>query len=116
MNSFASQTAIRAFKIEASDNVATLLEDTEGGVVIVHGAGVLLQVNAVEPIALGHKIALAEVKEGHAIMKYGVVIGLATVPIVAGAWVHLHNCCSQLDERSNRLDPRTGAAMDTPYA
>jgi hypothetical protein len=116
MNPLASQTAVRAFQIEAVDNVATLLEVTEGGAVIVHGVGVPRHLNAVEPIALGHKIALAEVKAGGAIMKYGVAIGLATVPIAVGAWVHLHNCCSQVDERSKHLDPRTGAAMDTPYA
>jgi hypothetical protein len=116
MNTFASQAAARAFQIEAGDNVATLLEDTQAGPVAVHGVGHPQRLNAVEPIALGHKIALAEVKAGHAIIKYGVAIGLATVSISAGSWVHLHNCCSQVDERSNQLDPRTGAALDTPYA
>ncbi|MGA7522108.1 MAG: UxaA family hydrolase [Acidobacteriaceae bacterium] len=97
------------------DNVATMLGDVEGGPVTVYGAATPLQVTALEPIVLGHKIALASVDPGEPIVKYGVVIGLATVPIAPGTWVHLHNCRSQVDDRSNQLDPKTGAALDTPY-
>jgi hypothetical protein len=50
------------------------------------------------------------------IVKFGVPIGLSTAPILRGQWVHLHNCRSQVDERSSHLDLKTGAAKDTPYA
>ncbi len=46
-------------------------------------------------------------------MKYGVSIGYATTPIRAGQWVHLHNCASYFDERSNTLDGQTGAPTET---
>jgi len=38
-----------------------------------------------------------------------VVIGIATRRIEPGEWVHLHNCRSQLDERSGSFDVQTGA-------
>jgi altronate dehydratase small subunit len=116
MNTKVSRPSSRAFKIKAVDNVATMLEDTSGGPVLICGCSPLSQVDALEPVALGHKIALAPLTPGDAIVKYGTTVGVATTPIAAGAWVHLHNCRSQVDERSNRLDPRTGAAMDTLYA
>jgi hypothetical protein len=54
--------------------------------------------------------------EKEPIVKFGVTIGLANAAIPAGAWVHLHNCSSQVDERSSHLDVKTGAALDTVYA
>jgi altronate dehydratase small subunit len=45
-----------------------------------------------------------------------VPIGIATTAIEPGAWVHLHNCRSRVDERSSHLDLKTGAALDTAYA
>ena len=42
-------------------------------------------------------------------------IGIANAAIEIGDWVHLHNCRSQVDERSNSLDVDTGAAADTIY-
>jgi hypothetical protein len=48
-------------------------------------------------------------------VKYGVEIGEATTAIVPGDWVHLHNCGSKLDARSNTLDLHTGAPKDTLY-
>jgi hypothetical protein len=105
----------RAFRVDAADNVATMLEDVEGGPVMIYGTDPARIVDAPAPVALGHKLALARVGPGDPIVKYGVAIGLATAAIAPGEWVHLHNCRSQVDERSNRLDPITGAAKDTPY-
>lgn len=42
-------------------------------------------------IDLGHKVAVADVGTGEPIRKFGQVIGFATEPIPAGAWVHAHN-------------------------
>jgi hypothetical protein len=106
----------RAFRVDAADNVATMLEDVERGPVMIYGTDLPQIVDAPAPVALGHKLALARVDPGEPVVKYGVAIGLATAPIMPGEWVHLHNCRSQVDERSNRLDPITGAAKDTPYA
>jgi altronate dehydratase small subunit len=35
--------------------------------------------------------------------------------IEPGDWVHLHNCRSQLDERSGSFDIHTGAPEDNAY-
>ncbi|MCC7496218.1 MAG: UxaA family hydrolase [Bryobacterales bacterium] len=104
----------KCFQIHADDNAATLLEDCDGGGVEVIGgspAGVTL----VEPIRLGHKVALCDIKPGAAIIKFGIPIGVATQPIRAGEWIHLHNCRSRVDERSSTLDVETGAPTDVVY-
>jgi altronate dehydratase small subunit len=109
-----SQT--RCFQVHPADNVATALDDIAPGQVQVLGAAAGTVVAAREDILLGHKIALRKVGNGDAIVKFGVPIGIATAVIEPGAWVHLHNCRSQVDERSSHLDLTTGAALDTAYA
>lgn len=58
------------------------------------GAQVMLEGGAVQlsrPIPMAHKIARHEIAVGEIIRKYGMPIGVATVPISAGAHVHIHN-------------------------
>jgi hypothetical protein len=107
---------MRCFQVHPTDNVATALDDLAPGPAQVLGASAGTLVDAVEEILLGHKIALRRIEEGEAIVKFGVPIGIATAAIMQGAWVHLHNCRSQVDERSSHLDVKTGAALDTAYA
>jgi hypothetical protein len=106
----------RAFCVNAADNVATMLDDVrEPAAVQILGALSLREVNSFEPIALGHKIALGSIAKEKAIVKFGVPIGHASRDIRAGEWIHLHNCESAFDERSQTLDLHTGAATDTKY-
>jgi altronate dehydratase small subunit len=105
----------RAFQIQTKDNVATLMDDAPAGAVEIIGAG-KASVNAVENIARGHKIALREIAANEAVIKFGVRIGHATRAIPRGAWVHLHNLASDLDERSGTLDLHSGAPTDTSSA
>ena len=105
----------RAFQINASDNVATLLDDVSVGEVRILGAGTD-RVQSLERIARGHKIALRDIAANEALIKFGVRIGHATQPIKRGAWVHLHNLASDLDERSSTLDLHSGAPTDTSSA
>jgi altronate dehydratase small subunit len=103
-------TAPSAFRVHTGDNVATLLGDAAAGsAVAVTGPGAKAELTAREKIGMGHKIALATIGEDEAITKFGVVIGIAKRRIEAGEWVHLHNCRSQLDERSGSFDLETGA-------
>lgn len=104
-----------AFQIGADDNVATLLEHTEPGPVIVRSSSGEVRLTAREPIEAGHKIAIASIAEGTHIVKFGVVIGAATRAIAQGEWVHLHNCRSRLDERSSAFDVHTGVPEDISY-
>jgi hypothetical protein len=106
----------RCFKIHPGDNVATLLDDvTAVGAVRILGHSDLSTISATEPIKLGHKIALVAIPQGEPVVKFGVAIGRASRDIAAGQWVHLHNCTSGFDQRSQTLDVHTGAATDTKY-
>ena len=106
----------RAFCINSADNVATVLDDVRPPApVTILGTARVAEVSASEAIALGHKIALCDLSPGEAIVKFGVSIGRASKAIAAGDWVHLHNCESGFDERSQTLDLHTGAATDTKY-
>jgi hypothetical protein len=105
----------RCFRIHADDNVATMLEDSESGSLTILGQSAIQVMKLVEPVQLGHKVALFDIAEGDPVIKFGVPIGVASRPIRAGQWVHLHNCRSNFDERSGTLDLHSGAATDTRY-
>lgn len=105
----------RCLQLHADDNVLVALEDVAPGPISIVGSKYPKSIVSVEPVARGHKMALRPMKSGDVVLKYGVPIGFATEPIVAGAWVHTHNCRSGLDERSHTLDRHTGAPMDTQY-
>jgi altronate hydrolase/altronate dehydratase small subunit len=102
-----------AFQVNPSDTVATMLAATSGGSVQI--LGIPAQIFATVPIELGHKIAVVAMEEGEPVIKYGITIGIATRSIAPGQWVHLHNCRSQVDERSNSFDLHSGQASDIPY-
>jgi hypothetical protein len=104
-----------AFKIHASDNVATLLEDAPAGPIDLRGSTEAEGLVLIEPVALGHKAALAPIAEGEPVVKFGVPVGVAAQAISAGEWVHLHNCRSSFDARSGSFDVVTGTAKDTRY-
>jgi len=107
----------RCFQVNSADNVATLLDDAPPGPVqCLSAAGTGGELTAIERIARGHKIALVEMAAGQPVIKFGVRIGHATQPIARGAWVHLHNLASDLDERSGTLDLHSGAPTDTASA
>ena len=104
----------RAFQIQPQDNVATMVEDIQDGLVELAGAS-HETVPAREKIMRGHKVAVRDIAANEAVVKSGVRIGHATQPISRGAWVHLHNLASDLDERSGTLDLHSGASTDMVY-
>jgi hypothetical protein len=105
----------RAFQVQPQDNVATLLDDAVAGPVELAGGAAKQLIQLLEPVKLGHKVALADLRAGDAVVKLGVPIGHATKSIRRGSWVHLHNLASDLDERSGTLDVHSGAPTDTRY-
>ncbi len=108
--------AVRCFQVNTADNVATLLDDAPAGSVELLGGVASTTLTASEPIARGHKIALAGIAAGEPVVKFGVRIGHATKAIARGQWVHLHNLASDLDLRSGTLDLHSGAPTDTSSA
>lgn len=105
----------RAFQIHPADSVAVLLDDARPGPVNLLGSPCVSIIPAKQAILLGHKIAVRAHEAGEAVTKYGVRIGRATTSIAAGDWIHLHNCASDLDERSTTLEATTGVPTDTIY-
>jgi altronate dehydratase len=78
------------------DNVAVALRPIAAGeVVLVRTPLGSREVVAVEPIPLCHKIAVADLAAGEAVVKYGWCIGEARSAIPRGAWVHVHNLASR---------------------
>jgi len=111
------ESAASAFQVHASDNVATLLGEVAAGAQLeIVGPAGKHDLNVHEKIELGHKVAITGIHEGEPVVKFGIVIGIAMRPIEPGEWVHLHNCRSQLDERSGHFDVHTGEPGDNAYA
>ena len=50
-----------------------------------------VKISSIAEIPLGHKIALADLKEGDTILKYGHDIGKVVKSIKKGDHVHVHN-------------------------
>ncbi len=105
----------RAVRLHVEDNVVTVLEDCGPGEVDVVGEAGGQTLTLTEHTTREHKIATRSIATGGPVVKYGVVIGLATADIAASDWVHTHNCRSRYDERSSTLDPHTGAPTDIRY-
>ncbi len=84
----------RALMHETKDDVAVVIQDVTAGdlidIVTLDGTGAG-SVKAVDPIALGHKIAVRDIPKGNDVLKYGRPIGRATRDIAKGGHVHVQN-------------------------
>jgi altronate dehydratase small subunit len=85
-----------ALQVHDRDNVATVFASPEKGsrLRIDDSTGASRSMDVEDDIPYGHKIALADIPEGGAIIKYGEVIGRAVAPIARGRHVHVHNVVS----------------------
>ena len=50
-----------------------------------------ITLKALDPIPIGHKIALGDIKSGDTILKYGHDVGKAVADVGKGHHVHVHN-------------------------
>ncbi len=86
----------RAIVIHESDNVAIALDQLAAGTLIsLDVCGIPEKVMLISEIPMGHKFALKEIEQGHAVIKYGEPFGQSTVKITRGEHVHVHNVVSQ---------------------
>lgn len=82
----------RALIINKKDNVATALARLEKGEAVKIDAGEgAVDVVLSEVIPFGHKLAVKDIGKGAPVVKYGEIIGSATVAISMGEHVHVHN-------------------------
>lgn len=86
------------FKISPHDNVAVALTDLKKGEkVSVENVNLILA----EDIPKNFKTAVANIKKGEAVIKYGFLIGEATEDIKSGELVHTHNVKTMLSGKKN---------------
>jgi len=81
-----------AILVDPRDSVATALRDLDEGDRLDVAGGVTLR----EPVARGHKVAVADIGAGAPVIKFGFPIGTATQAIARGAHVHSHNMATAL--------------------
>jgi len=83
--------------MDAHDNVATVLAKVLAGAelrVLDAQRRETGRIIANSEIPFGHKICLAAIAAGAAVIKYGETIGAATAVIKPGDYVHIHNTVS----------------------
>lgn len=85
----------KAIRVEKEDNVAVVAQDTLEGDLLDCSR---VEIAAGTDIPLGHKIALGQIEEGSLVVKFGVPIGRAKLPISAGDHVHVHNVADITEE------------------
>jgi altronate hydrolase len=85
-----SETMIRpdakTLVLNPTDNIAVALANLDVGTPTPQG------VTTTKRVPKGHKFTIRPVRAGEAIVKFGQIIGFASVDIPAGEWVHEHNC------------------------
>jgi (2R)-sulfolactate sulfo-lyase subunit alpha len=83
---------------DAEDAVGVAVLDISPGEGVpgrVQATGAELRLDVVDPVPLGHKVALRDIRTGEPVIEYGVAIGLATSDIHTGQHVHVHNLKGQ---------------------
>ena len=74
------------------DNVATCMAEMKAGDAVDVAIGNQTErIVLLDSIPFGHKTALAPIKAGEKIVKYGEIIGRASQCIEVGRHVHVHN-------------------------
>jgi altronate dehydratase len=75
--------------INERDNVAIVLEDIGAGEEVCLPDGAIIIARS--DIPFSHKVAVADIKAGGYVYKYGEVIGAVKETVVRGDWIHIHN-------------------------
>lgn len=75
------------------DMVAIAVRDVEKGSAQFASldSGVRRSIEVLEPIPLGHKVALVDIAEGTEVIEYGQPVAIALAQIGVGQMVHVHN-------------------------
>lgn len=78
--------------VDPKDNVATALHQLGiGDAIHVALRNYSVNIELLQHIPFGHKLALQDIEPGQPVIKYGEVIGITTTKIRKGEHVHIHN-------------------------
>ena len=84
--------SVKAMVIDTKDNVATIIGKLKKGQTVSVTVGrKAKRVKAKANVPFGHKVAIAPIKKGEQVIKYGASIGSAGKDIAVGDYVHVHN-------------------------
>ena len=87
-----TQSKPNAILLDPSDNVVTVTAPVScGDPVIFSRDRQIAEIIAAEAVPVFHKMAICDLSAGTAVIKYGEIIGKATMDIRTGAHVHTHN-------------------------
>lgn len=82
----------QAVTMNENDNVAVAIKDiSKNSAIEINHQIKTIRVLVVDDIEFGHKFSILPIKKGENILKYGEVIGVATIDIGVGEHVHIHN-------------------------
>lgn len=82
------QTDPRVLLLAPQDNSLVACESLAAGTTLMIDN---VPVTLSERIELGHKLARRAIHVGEKVLRYGAVIGTATIDIARGGHIHLHN-------------------------
>lgn len=86
---------INAILLDEKDNVVTCVKEIRAGEEVCYRTGTATaSLTAREKIPRCHKVALADLREGDRVLKYGEMIGRLSRAVAAGCWVNEHNLYS----------------------
>jgi altronate hydrolase len=100
--------------VHPSDTVVVCLRPIQAGQSL-NVAGQVIQAD--QPIAAGHKMAIADHRPGQQVRKLGWPIGVATIDISAGQHVHTHNlkCSHQIDRSAFATEMPNPPTLEKEY-
>lgn len=81
--------------VDPLDNVAVATYNIQKGEKIQVGEDIIV---AKQDVPIGHKIAVKDINKHQHIYKYGVPIGLTSVDVVQGEYMHTHNIIDITEE------------------
>jgi (2R)-sulfolactate sulfo-lyase subunit alpha len=102
----------RILLLHPADNVYVVCQSLAGNERLTTADG---EIQILEPVEVGHKIARRHTASGETIIKYGVPIGSATRDLVRGEHVHLHNMRSDYIASHARGGKRAIAAKENGH-
>jgi altronate hydrolase len=100
-----------AVHLRPQDNIAVARKPIPAGIALRFEGGTFTLPAA---IRMGHKFAVAPIKEGDAVRKYGQIIGFAARAIAPGEHVHVHNVELGKFERDYAFASQTPAPLPPP--
>ncbi len=86
--------AHRALAHKSTDDVAVAVADLQAGEELTIQSlegGKAHPIKLLHDVALGHKVALKDLSEGHVVIEYGEKVGRMTKAVKKGGYVHVHN-------------------------